>query len=129
MIKKRKKSKVERELLKYSKMYKRWKKVYCPVLKADVHFTRMGWGHLFERKKRSKIEILERVKLLPHAKKLLSITITLQKKRLQNNRQYYAFNAFTEGIHGAKIEVVVVQDKKKFNFFSVCKGRHKEWEW
>ncbi len=116
-----KRSKVEIELNKYSKNYKSWKSVDCPALKTKVHFTRKGWEHLFEDRKRSRAEILERVRLLPFAKKILSITTTVQKKRFQKLHQHYTFTAFTEGTMGVKIEVVVVEDRKKIYFLSVYK--------
>lgn len=121
MGKGKKRSKVEIELNKFSKAYKSWEKVRCPALGADVHFTKKGWEHLFEGKKRSRGEVLERVRLLPYAKKLLVTTTTVQNKRLQDYHQHYSFRAFTEGTRGTKIEVVVVEDKKKFYFLSVYK--------
>lgn len=116
-----KKSKVEIELDRYSKNYKSWKNVDCPALKTKVHFTNKGWEHLFEGKKRSRAEVLERVRLLPFAKRLLETTTTVQKKRFQNFHQHYTFTAFTEGTMGVKIEVVVIEDRKKIYFLSVYK--------
>ena len=116
-----KKSKVETELDRYSKNYKSWKDVYCPALETKVYFTNKGWEHLFEGKKRSRVEVLERVRLLPFAKKLLEITTTVQNKRFQDFHQHYTFTAFTEGVKGTKIEVVVVEDRKKVYFLSVYK--------
>lgn len=53
---KKKKSKVEIELSKYTNIYKRWDFVYCPALKSNVYFTKKGWIHLFEEKKDQKIK-------------------------------------------------------------------------
>jgi hypothetical protein len=116
-----KRSKIEIELNRYSKNYKSWGNVYCPALKTKVFFTKKGWEHLFVGKRRSRAEVLERVRLLPFAKKLLEITTTVQNKRFQNFHQHYTFTAFTEGTKGTKIEVVVVEDRKKIYFLSVYK--------
>lgn len=104
-------------------MYKKWGKTFCPALNSDVYFTKQGWNHLFIDKTRSKIEILKRVKLLPMARKVVSETTTIQSNRLQDRGLVSHIHiVFVDcKFYGQKIEVVVVEDKKKYYFLSVCK--------
>ncbi len=110
-------SKIQTVKNKYLAQYQLWKKVYCHALKADVYFTNWGWGHLAqETKKRTDVEAEARLKLLPLAKHLIETTTTIQAKRFQDFHNYYEFNALIGGI---KLVVIVIENKKQFNFLSV----------
>lgn len=111
-----KKSKLEKKKSHLQELYFSWGKVYCPALNKDVHFTRLGWDHLMEIKKRTGVERLKRLDILPLAKKLISITTTIQGRRFQDGYQTYNFIAYMDG---PKIDVVVSESKGVFSFFSV----------
>lgn len=118
------KSKLQKLNEKYLKLYKSWKKVYSPALKTNVHFTSKGWQHLQKEKWRIRSEKEERLKLLPQAKHLLSISTTIQDKRLQKYHGVpHLHYGFTALIGGIKISVVVIEDKGQLDFLSVFKGR------
>lgn len=105
---------------KYLTLYKSWKKIYCPALKNNVHFTSKGWQHIQQEKWRTKSEKETRLKLLPVAKNILGETTTIQNKRLQNYHSvphlHYEFTALKGGI---RVTVVVIEDKGQYDFLSV----------
>ncbi len=115
---KHKKSKLDKTKGYYYAQYKSYKSVFCLALDADVLFTNWGLDHIAEKKKRTKVEKIERLKLLPLAKKLLEKTTTVQGKRFQDYHDHYEFIALMNGV---KIKVLVIEDKKKFYFYTVYK--------
>lgn len=114
----RRKSKVQKTKEHYFSVYQSWGKVHCPALGKDILFTNWGWDHISQIKKRTRREKIERLKLLPLAKKLLETTTTVQGKRFQDYHDHYEFIALMDG---TKIRVLVVEDKKKYYFYSVFK--------
>lgn len=124
MNRRNKKSKLQKLNEKYLRLYKGWKKIYCPALDKDVHFTGKGWVHIQKEKWRTRSEKEERLKLLPEAIHILKTTTTIQEQRLQNYHQtkhlHYGFTAVVGGI---KVSVVVVEDKGRLDFLSVFKGK------
>lgn len=118
------KSDLQKLNAKYLRMYRSWKKVYCPALKKDIHFTSKGWVHIQKEKWRTKSEKEERLKLLPQAKHILGISTTVQEQRMQNYHQIRCLHfGFTAVIGGIRISVVVVKDKNRLDFLSVFKGK------
>lgn len=115
----RDKSKLDKTQEHYWKLYHSWKSVFSPALENSVLFTRWGWDHLLVEKYRTKSEKIERLSLLPLAKKLLEISTTVQSKRFQNYHDHYQFTALMSGI---KITVIVIEYKKKYYFYSVFKA-------
>ncbi len=111
----KRKTKLQKINAKYLKLYKLWKKIYCPALKKDIHFTSKGWLHIQKEKWRTRSEKEERLKLLSQAKHILSVSTTVQEKRLQKYHDvphlHYGFTALVGGI---KVSVVVVEDKNQF---------------
>lgn len=107
---------------KYLRLYKSWKKVYCPALKESVHFTSKGWQHIQKEKWRTRSEKEERLKLLALARNILNISTTIQDKRLQNYHNtlhlHYGFTAIKGGV---KLTVVVIEDRGQLDFLSVFK--------
>lgn len=114
----RKKTQLEKKKDKYKDLYFSWGSVHCPALKKPVHFTRLGWNHLMEIKKRTDMERKERLEILPLARKLISLTTTVQGKRFQDRYQTYEFIALMDG---PKIKVVISEEKGEFYFLSVFK--------
>ncbi len=102
----------------YFKLYKSWKKIYCPALEAHVYFTVWGWNHILHKKDRTERQRIQRMRLLPHARIALMEAQTYHKKRTV--KEYIMYE-----IHGAsqKVEVsVIVSTKgKKYYFLSVMK--------
>ncbi|MCL4354060.1 hypothetical protein M1349_01145 [Patescibacteria group bacterium] len=115
---KKRQCKVDKLKIHYFKIYKSWKKVYCPALKAEVLFTNWGWDHLFQEKWRTKKEAEERLKILPLGKKLIEISTTIYRKRFQNYHDHYEFKAW---MNGENVSALVIEYKKKFYFYSVHK--------
>ncbi len=111
-----KKSKLEKKKNHIYDLYFSWGQVYCPALKRYVKFTRFGWDHLMEIKRRTGVERIKRLDILPLAKKLISITTTLQGRRFQDGYQTYDFVAYMDG---PKIKVVISEVKGELYFFSV----------
>jgi len=116
MSKHKKKSTIQKTKEHYFRLYKTYGNVFCPALQSDVLFTNWGWSHLFEEKWRTSREIEERLKLLPLGKKLISQSTTLQRKRFQNYHDHFEFNAFMDGV---LVVAVVIENKKKYYFYSV----------
>lgn len=118
----KKRSNLQKLNAKYLKMYKSWKRVYCPAFKENVHFTSKGWIHIQKEKWRTRSEKEERLKLLALAKNILSISTTTQDKRLQNYHNiphtHYGLTAIKGGI---KITVVIIEDRGRLDFLSVFK--------
>ena len=118
MGKHKRKSKIQKTKEHYFTLYKSYKSVFCPALQSDVLFTNWGWEHLFEGKWRTSREIEARLTLLPLAKKLISTSTTVQKRRFQNYHDHYIFSALMDG---TLLVVIVIENKKKYNFYSVYK--------
>lgn len=111
-----KKSHIQKVKAHYLKLYKDYACVWCPALKSEVHFTNMGWDHLFEEKSRTSKEAERRLKLLPLAKKLIGLSTTIYRKRFQNSHDHYDFKALIDGVN---LSVLVKEHKKKYYFYSV----------
>lgn len=123
-VKPNRKSKLQKLNAKYLKLYKSWKKVYCPALKKDIHFTGKGWTHIQKEKWRTKSEKEERLKLLPQARHILKLTTTIQDQRMQNyHQEKHLHYGFTALIGGVKVSVVVIEDSGRLDFLSVFKGK------
>lgn len=123
-IKPNRKSKLQKINEKYLKLYKSWKKIFCPAFKKNVYFTGKGWAHIQKEKWRTKSEKEERLKLLPLARHILKISTTVQEQRIQNYHQtkhlHYGFTALIGGI---KVSVVIIEDRGQLDFLSVFKGK------
>jgi hypothetical protein len=113
---KAKKGKVGKKKSKLKGIYLRWGKVYCPALNNSVHFTHLGWNHLVERKKRSKIEYIKRLEILPYAKKVISVSTTIQSRDTKDNIEYTNLVAV---VNGMTIKITITRTGRKFTFFSV----------
>lgn len=81
---------IKKEIDKAWKMYNRWRnqKIVSPALKKQVMFTRQGWEHITGRddKKRTLADIYRRLKLLPHAKTIISKMPLVQNKRKRGEK-------------------------------------------
>ena len=108
-----KKSDLQKKKDHFLKLYKSWNKVYCPALKADVHFTNYAWLHLVKDKYRTGKETLRRLEVLPLAKKLIEKSGTIQHKRFHKGRVHYEFQA---DMDGRIIRVVIFDNWGKFTF-------------
>ena len=118
------KSKLQKLNAKYLKLYKSWKRVYSPALKKNVYFTNKGWAHIQKEKWRTRSEKEERLKLLPQAKHILSISTTIQEKRIQKYHQLpHLHYGFTALVGGVRVSVVIIEDSGQFDFLSVFKGK------
>jgi len=114
--KKHKKSKFLKTFEQYKKIYFSFKSVTCPALNnCEVKFTNFGWNHLCVRKWRTEVEKLERMELLPYAKKLISITTTIQSIRYYDGYQTFEFNA---NMDGKRVTALVSKTKEGFIFYS-----------
>ena len=116
MPKGKKKSKLQRKKSLLLNKYNNWKKVKCPALNAHVHFTRLGWDHLVERKKRNKKEYLRRLEMIPYARKIIKKSTTLQSQNWNKGIQYTNLIAVMGGI---TIKVTITRKGKKYTFFSI----------
>lgn len=114
--KKRHKSKYLKTFEQYKKMYFSFKPVRCPALNdCEVKFTNFGWNHLCVRKWRTEMEKLERMELLPYARKLISKTTTIQSIRYYDGYKTFEFNA---NMDGKRVTALVSTTKEGFIFYS-----------
>lgn len=127
---------IKKEIDKAWKMYNRWRnqKIVSPALKKQVMFTRQGWEHITGRddKKRTLADIYRRLKLLPHAKTIISKMPLVQNKRKRGQNTFYALEAViqikqSERLIDRKIRVVLKEDKIGFvRFFSIMDKKQKK---
>ena len=112
-----KKSKLDKKKAKYFSMYMSWGEVFCPALKANVLFTRMGWNHICETKWRTGPEQGRRLEILPLSKKLIGLTTTIQAVRYMHEfaSRTYEFNAWMDGVY---VVAVVSEKNGKYYFLS-----------
>jgi hypothetical protein len=99
--------------------YQRVKKVYSPALRHSVYFSKLGWNHLVERKKRTTPEYFRRLEVLPYAKDIVKTSTTYQARHInpKDGIEYINFVAVKSGI---TIKVTVTRIKSgKFTFFSI----------
>jgi len=108
-------SKLQIAKKKAKSTYNSWKSVYNPALKSDVLFTEWGWKHVTE-KQRTGIEKINRLGLLPYAKKLIAEMPYYQRKRYQDHHDYYEFMGIVGGV---RVVAVVQEYKKKYYFWTV----------
>src|SRR3989338_11493301 len=98
MSKKHKLSDLEKTQQRAWKFYDLWRKTgsKSPAFDGEmIYVSRLGWDHLLNpRKKRSKIEKIRRLKVLPLAKKLIEQSTTYQEYRTDRGISYWAFVAF-----------------------------------
>ena len=108
MGKKHKKSKLNKAIGKAWNFYSRnWRgqEPITPAFKEKVYVTRLGWEHLVNpRHRRSKVEKIRRLEVLPLAKKLLTVATTYQEHTVTNGFHYYAIQAVMDG---KRIKVIV----------------------
>ncbi len=104
------------DYLKIKEEYKKLEKVFCPYLGLNVNFNAKGLHHLMFKnniRKRSEVEVLERAKYFVLARKIISITTTLQEKEMFPKTETlkettkFAFIAITEDL---KLKVVIKKD-------------------
>lgn len=91
----------------------------CPALGEKVYVTRLGWNHLLNPPKhRGKSDKVERLRIIPLAKKLLETTTTIQEKRRRGQFYFYGIEATMDG---TRLRVVVSSKgpKGKKYFYSV----------
>lgn len=101
------------------KKYKRTKKVYCPYLKAKVVFSSRGFWHIIYSSRNKKRNIRSqklRLRLLPIAIKIISLTATLQEIEIDKKRRrtYYGFIAIVDNW---KVKVIVKKEGNGRPFF------------
>lgn len=127
---------IKKEISKAWKTYNRWRnqKIISPALKKQVLFTRQGWEHITGRddKKRTLSDIYRRLKLLPHAKKIINKMPLVQNKRKRGENTFYALEAIiqigeNENVIERKIRVVLKEDKiGVVRFFSIMDKKQKK---
>lgn len=113
---KHKKSKLEKAEIKAKNFFDKWRSTgsYCPYFKEQVAVTRLLWNHLLNDRRRTKVEKMERLSLLPLAKKLLESTTTCQNHRPNGKFCFWAFHA---NLDGTNVKIVVSSkgiNKKKY---------------
>lgn len=116
---KHKKSKLNKKKNLLWQKYHRVRRVFCPALNHWVYFSKLGWNHLVERKKRSTPEYFRRLEVLPHAEKIVRTSSTYQARHINPNDgiEYVNFIAVRAGM---TIKVTITRVKNgKFTFFSV----------
>lgn len=114
--KRHRKGEFEKVLSQYKAIYDSFGKIACPALNgAEVRFNRTGWDHISGRKWKSERERIERMKLLPLAKKLIGMTTTIQSIRYYEGFKTFEFNAWMDGV---KVTAIVSRTKNGFVFLS-----------
>ena len=111
------KSRYQKSENKWRDYYKKWGEAgsLSPALGEKVLVTRYGWDHLINpRKRRSKVEKIKRLEVLPLAKKILETATTYQEHRHSKGIHYYAFVAETGG---KRIKVVISSKGKGTKIF------------
>jgi hypothetical protein len=117
-------------------LYTSFKKVYCPALGNDIHFTSEGFNHIiYERakKERDKRTQILRFDMLDRAKFILETTTTFQEfeenieyRKVNRHGKFVGMNTlvrcwgFVAIIQKFRIKVVVIQiGNGKMEFMSV----------
>ena len=99
--------------------YQKIHRVYCPALKENVYFTKLGWNHLVERKNRPTREYFRRLEVLPCARKVVELSRTCQGKHI-NPKDGIEYVNLIAVIAGITIKVTITRiGKGRFTFFSV----------
>lgn len=106
---------------KAKKYYDRWRqeKTYSPALKSEIKVTLKGWKHITGAtgsKKRKLSDVYRRLKLLPHAKKIIKKSTTIQNIVVKNKKKYYALEAVIPvkeagRVQPRKVRVILQKDK------------------
>lgn len=92
--------------------------MFCPALKEPVHFTRLGWNHLVERKRRTKVEYFRRLEALPLAKSIIQKSTTTQSRNFNNGIEYVNLVSF-ESVRNAAYKVTLTRTGRRYTFFSI----------
>lgn len=109
------------------KFYDLWRKlkIDSPAFKTQVTFSLLGWRHIIGatgHKKRTSDDTYRRLKLLPHAKRIIEESTTIQNITKHGKKVYYALEAMVEVTENSrkelrKVRVVIVEDKLKNKIF------------
>lgn len=114
----RTKKKTELDLKKeqYLKLYKSWKKIYCPALQSNVLFTRWGWNHVIQKRGRTGAEQIKRLDKLTHVRKIILTTEKISEERKLKEYTTYRLEKI---IDTTKIGVIIFKKKTTYYFVSV----------
>ncbi len=104
---------------KKKKVYKDFKKVFCPFINGDVEFTSSGFNHLIWKTgmdMRSSEVIIERLSALEDAVHIISKSATLQEYE-NNGKEFLCFIAI---INTRKYKVIITKTgDNRYKFVSV----------
>ncbi|HRN70484.1 MAG TPA: hypothetical protein PLS49_04840 [Candidatus Woesebacteria bacterium] len=114
-----KKTQLDQQKEKTFKIYKSWKKVYCPALQTHVHFTLLGWKHVLNKKYRSGAEKLRRLDILPLARPAIA-----QAKNYKNKRKQIGYTTYEliEEVKDIKVSIIIIERQKAFKFLSIFRA-------
>jgi hypothetical protein len=110
----------ERKISRLKTFYFEWRGKEKPskCFQGEViRISRSGWNHLISSPRRSKKEILERISLLPFAKRLLEESTFVQTYREENDREYWSLQGLFENV---PVRVIIRSVRKgSKHFYSV----------
>lgn len=97
------------------KIYKSWKKAYCPAIDAYIHFTLHGWKHLLNKKYRSGAEKIKRLDILPFAKQAIQQATTVKSIR---QKEEFIIYELIEEVDGVKMSILIIKMRNTYVFLS-----------
>ncbi len=97
-------------------IYKSWKKVYCPFLKADVFFTRWGWNHIVQKMGRTGKEQLHRLRKLQFVPHIIKTSHKVSEEGMHGS---YRTVILMGNVGIIKIKVVIYKKVRYCYFVSV----------
>ncbi len=112
----KKKTELETYKEKSFKIYKSWKKIYSPALKADVLFTRWGWNHIVQKRGRTGKEQLYRLRKLQFVPLVIKSSQCITEERRQEGFRTFMLMSMVGSI---RIKVVIYKKVYYYYFVSV----------
>lgn len=127
---------IEKKLAIAWRRYKRWREIrtYSPALKKNVQFTRQGWEHITgqNHRKRRLRDIERRLKLLPYARRIITVMPLVQDKRRRGNIIFYALEGMIQmtkkqRMEDRKIRIILKEDRAGIiRFYSIMDKKTKK---
>lgn len=109
-------------------------RTYSPALKKNVRFTRQGWEHITGRgrHKRTLRDVYRRLKLLPYARRIITVMPLVQDKRRRGGVVFYALEGVVQMTEkkrseDRKVRIILKEDRAgTVGFYSIMDKKTKK---